>query len=120
MFPMGLNPRQMKQMMKRFGIKVKELNDIDTVVLHSPEKDIVIEGAEVMKMVIQGQEMFQIIGGTIREIKNEEKEKEEIEITDEDVSLVAQQANVSMEEARKALEETKGDIAEAIIKLKSN
>jgi len=34
------------------------------------------------------------------------------------VNMVSEQAQVSEEEARKALEETNGDIAEAIMKLK--
>ena len=40
-------------------------------------------------------------------------------IPEEDVELVATQANVSKEEARKALEECNGEPAEAIIKLMS-
>jgi nascent polypeptide-associated complex subunit alpha len=38
-------------------------------------------------------------------------------IPDEDVSLVAEQANVPLEAARAALEASKGDIADAILKL---
>ena len=41
----------------------------------------------------------------------------EIEIPDEDVEMVANTANVSADEARAALEECKGDLAEAIMKL---
>ena len=40
-----------------------------------------------------------------------------LEIPDEDVEMVANTANVSEEEARAALEECKGDLAEAIMKL---
>jgi len=39
------------------------------------------------------------------------------EITEEDVQLVAQQANVSVEKARAALEQTKGDLTQAILLL---
>ncbi|HIP85309.1 MAG TPA: Nascent polypeptide-associated complex protein [Pyrodictium sp.] len=45
------------------------------------------------------------------------KEEEKPEFTEEDVKLVAEQAGVSLEEARRALEETGGDIAAAIILL---
>ena len=41
----------------------------------------------------------------------------EIEIPDEDVEMVANSAGVSEDEARQALEECKGDLAEAIMKL---
>jgi nascent polypeptide-associated complex subunit alpha len=41
----------------------------------------------------------------------------EIEIPDEDVEMVANSAGVSEDEARQALEECQGDLAEAIMKL---
>ena len=40
-----------------------------------------------------------------------------VQIPEEDVILVAQQANVSLEEARAALEQTGGDLAQAILLL---
>jgi nascent polypeptide-associated complex subunit alpha len=41
------------------------------------------------------------------------------EIPEEDILLVAQQANVSIDVARKALEDNDGDLAQAIIKLQT-
>ncbi|HEX54948.1 MAG: nascent polypeptide-associated complex protein [Candidatus Altiarchaeales archaeon] len=113
MFPHGLNPRQMKQMMKRMGIKTEEIN-ASAVIIRCLNKDIIIEDPEVMKMTFGGQDIYNISGGRIRE----ETVEEEIEIGDDDIEMVAEQANVSKEEAKRALQETKGDIAEAIIKLK--
>jgi len=113
MFPGGLNPRQMKQMMKRMGIKTEEI-DASIVIIHGSEKEIVIENPEVMKMIVQGQEIFNITGGKAREQEVEAA----IEIEEGDVEMVAEQADVSKEEAKKALEESKGDIAAAIMKLK--
>jgi len=40
-------------------------------------------------------------------------------VTEEDVKLVAEQAGVSLEEAQRALEETGGDLAQAIILLQA-
>jgi nascent polypeptide-associated complex subunit alpha len=40
------------------------------------------------------------------------------EISEEDVDLVSQQTGVSREDARKAIEDSNGDLAEAIIKIK--
>ena len=59
-----------------------------------------------------GQETYQI-EGKAREVELEY----EVEIPDEDVEMVANSANVSEDEARAALEECKGDLAEAIMKL---
>jgi len=113
MFPGSINPRQMKQMMRRMGIKIDDI-DADMVVIYESDRRIIIEEPQVMKTTMQGQEMFQIIGGRIR---TEEKDVK-MEIEEEDIKMVAQQANVSEKEARKALEETNGDIAAAIMKLK--
>ncbi|RLI93219.1 MAG: nascent polypeptide-associated complex protein [Candidatus Altiarchaeales archaeon] len=113
MFPGGLNPRQMKQMMKRMGIRTEEI-DANTVTIHGSEREIIIEDPEVMKMVVQGQEIFNITGGKIREREVEAS----VEIEEEDVEMVSKQANVSKEEARNALEESRGDIAAAIMRLK--
>lgn len=113
MFPGGMNPRQMKQMMKKMGIKTDEI-DADTVIIHGGGKEIVIENPEVVKMTVQGQEIFNITGGTVRE----EEEEVTLEISGEDVAMVSEQAGVSKEEAKKALEESDGDIAGAIMKLK--
>ena len=41
----------------------------------------------------------------------------EVEIPDDDVEMVASSAGVSKEDAKAALEESKGDLAEAIMKL---
>ena len=65
-----------------------------------------------MGMKIMGQETYQI-EGQAREVELEY----EIEIPDEDIEMVANSANVSEDEARQALEECKGDLAEAIMKL---
>lgn len=105
------NQRQTRRLMERMGMKVEELSDVNQVVIRSPTKDIIIEQPTVTLTRIQGQNIYQIIGGKI--IEDSIKE----EILEEDVQLVAKQANVSLEMARKALEETKGDLAQAIILL---
>ena len=56
---------------------------------------------------MMGQESLQISG-----------EIEEEGIPEEDIKIVAEQAKVSEKEAEKALKESNGDIAEAILKLK--
>ena len=63
-------------------------------------------------MNVMGQETYQV-EGQAREVELEY----EIEIPYEDVEMVASSAKVSENEARAALEECKGDLAEAIMKL---
>jgi len=103
-----------------------ELGDIKRVILQGDTREIVIEGPAVTSMNVQGQKMYNIVGGkeTTRkpEAKVEEATVEEIPaptIPEEDVLLVAQSANVSMEKARAALEQSRGDLAQAILMLQT-
>ena len=100
-------------MMKQMGLKMDELSDIERVILQGQKREIVIEGAAVAAINMQGQNMYQIVGGTTTETVKEP----EIEIPEEDVLLVAQQANVSTDKARAALEDAEGDLARAILML---
>jgi len=111
MMPGRMNPRQLNQLMRKFGINVKEIENVKKVVIQTDTKEYVFEDAEVTVMDAQGQKTYQIAG------KPRIVEKKE-EIPEADIELVAQQTGKTNEEAKKALEETKGDIAEAIMKLK--
>jgi nascent polypeptide-associated complex subunit alpha len=119
MFPGGMNPKQMKQMMGRMGIKADEI-DAEKVVIYTATKNIVIENPEIMKMNVQGQQMYSISGGKTREESASAEKLDEVvvEISDDDVSIVAEQTGVDRDTARKALAEAGGDIAGAIMKLK--
>ena len=107
----GMNPRQMQQMMKRMGIKQQEI-DATEVIIRTPEKEIYINNPQVSKVNMMGQETFQIVGEPVeKEISNV------VEINEEDIRTVVEQANVSEEEAKKAIEDAAGDLAQAIINL---
>ena len=117
--PGRMNSRQMQQMMKRLGINVKEIDNVEKIIIRTDTKEYIFDSAEVTVMDSQGQKTYQITGrprvvsrGT--EAKEEEKEEG---IPQEDIDLVAEQTGKSKAEAKKALEATKGDIAEAIMKL---
>ena len=115
----SLNPRDLKKMLKRMGISMEEMEAEEVIIKLSQGKRLVIESpSSVALMRAKGQpSMIYIIGGSMREEAEEVKE-ETPAFTEDDVKLVAEQAGVSLEEARKALEETNGDIAEAILRLK--
>ena len=108
--PGRMNPRQMNQMMRRLGIQVKEIENVKKVIIQTDTKEYIFDDADVTMMDAQGQKTYQITG------KPRIVEKKE-EIPKEDIDLVVEQTGKSVEEAKKALMETKGDIAEAIIKL---
>jgi nascent polypeptide-associated complex subunit alpha len=108
-----INPREAKRLMKRMGLNMGALPDVQQVIMKTRTKEIIIEQPEVAVMDMHGQKIFQVTGEKIVE-KTIERE---ITIPEEDVQLVAQQAKVSVEEARTALEQTKGDLAQAILLL---
>jgi nascent polypeptide-associated complex subunit alpha len=105
--------RRARRMMKQMGLKMDELSDIERVILQGPKREIVIEGPAVTSINVQGQKMYQVAGGTVTETSMER----EPQIPEEDVLLVAQQAGVSMERAKAALEDAGGDLARAILML---
>ncbi len=115
----GMNPRQMQQAMKRLGIKSEEMRDVEEVIIKTQDKSYVITKPEVTMMEVQGQKTFQIVGDP--EIVHGEVSSEPVGlvIPEEDIELVAMQANVSYEKAKEALVECDGEPAEAIIKLMS-
>ncbi len=100
-------------MMQRMGMNMGAMPDVEQVVFKTSSKEIIVENPEVTVMEMQGQKIFQVIGDRITE-KAVEKE---VKIPEEDVQLVATQANVSPDQARAALEQTKGDLAQAILLL---
>lgn len=99
----------MKQAMKKMGIKQEEL-DATKVDIYLKDKKIVINNPVVSKVNMMGKDSFQISG----DISEGVLEK----VSSDDVETVVSQAGCSEEEAKKALEETDGDIAAAIIALK--
>lgn len=108
-----VSPREAKRLMKRMGLSMGAIPDVEQVVLKTRTKEIIIENPEVAVMEMRGQKIFQITGEKITEKTIERK----LVIPEEDVQLVAQQANVSLEQARAALEQTQGDLAQAILLL---
>lgn len=113
----GVNPAQMKGMMKKMGISQVEL-PVRRVVFEMEDGNLIVENPSVMQIKMQGQESFQVSGDALREeIGNRQQEIEEV-FSDEDVEMVVGQTGKSVEEVREALEKSGGDIAEAIISLK--
>ncbi len=107
-----MDPRQMKSMLAKMGIQTSEINAL-RVVIECADKDIVVENPQVTAISAQGSVSYQIAG----EITEKEK-KVELEITEDDIKMVMDGAGASKEDAEKALRESNGDIAQAILALK--
>jgi nascent polypeptide-associated complex subunit alpha len=107
-----MNPKHLKAMMKRQGINIEDLEDVQEVIIKTSSKTLVFKDAQVTCMEVQGQKTYQIAG-------EPEEVGSDSGIPQADIELVASQAGVSEGEAKKALEECGGEPAEAIIKLMS-
>ena len=105
----GIDPKKMQQMMKQMGIKQEEIDAARVLIEKNDGGKIVIENPSVMKVVMSGQESWQISG--------EAREESSGGFSDEDFNLVMEKTGKSEEEVRKALEDSNGDIAEAILNL---
>ena len=105
----NMDPRQLKKIMQRMGMSVTEIEDVEEVIIRTPDTEYLFKDAEVTVMDEKGQKTYQIAG------------KPEIikKVNEDDAKLVAEKTGKSIEEARKALEEADGDIAQAIISLSS-
>ena len=104
--------REMRRMLDRMGLEMKEVANVQEVVIKTDTKEIIISKPAVTEMKAKDNSIFQVIAESY-----EERELEVPVFSQEDIALVAQQANVSPEQATKALIEAKGDLARAILLL---
>jgi nascent polypeptide-associated complex subunit alpha len=108
----NMDPKALKKMMERMGIKSEEI-EANRVVIEGKEKDIIINNPQIMTIEAQGTKSFQISG----EIT--EKEKGKVEVTADDIKTVMDASGIYDEDkVRSVLADLNGDIAASIIKLK--
>ncbi len=103
----NVDPRQMKKMMQQLGIKQEEI-PAKRVVFELESGKMIIENPVITAIDMQGKKTYTVMGETVKEAS----------IPEEDVKMVAEQAGISEEKARKALEENDGDIAKTISQFK--
>ncbi len=107
MMPGSLDPKKMQKMMKQMGLEPKKI-DAEEVLIKGKE-NYVVKNPDVTLIEMQGKQTFQIMGDVQKGKKKSYSE--------EDVETVVEKAETSEEKAKKALEKTDGDIAEAIMEL---
>ena len=105
--------RQMRRMMDKMGLDMEEIPNVQEVI-KTDKKEIIIPKPSVTEMKSKENSIFQVIAESF-----EEKELEVPIFSEDDIMLVCQQANCDEEKAKDALAETKGDIAQAILRLTS-
>jgi len=121
--------RQMRRMMDKMGLDMEEIPNVQEVIIKTDKKEIIIPKPSVTEMKSKENSIFQVIAESF-----EEKELEVPIFSEDDImlvcqqancdeekakDLVCQQANCDEEKAKDSLAETKGDIAQAILRLTS-
>ena len=109
MFP-NLDHKKMQAVMKQMGISQQEI-DATRVIIETSEKKIIIENPSVTRIKMQGQESFQITGEILEEETGSDTS------IDEDIKTIMEKTGCSEIKAKKALEESEGDLTEAILSL---
>lgn len=107
----GMDPKKLQAVMKQMGIKTEQIDASRVIIEKNDGGKIVLSNPTVQKMNMQGQESWQITGEESSEAGEEEA------IGEDDVKLVMEKTGKSEKEAKKALDDADGDIAEAILNL---
>jgi len=108
----GMNPRMMKQAMKKMGMAQEDIEATE-VIIRCLDKEVVITDPAVAKIKAMGSEQYTVSGNVTERALSSEPS-----IDEDDIKTVMEQSNVDEEKAKEKLEETKGDIAKAILELK--
>ncbi len=118
-----MNPREQRRMMERMGMNMDSVADVQQVIIRTAGKDIVIDEPKVAILQVQGQRIYQVIGGQVSEQAPSQRPAAAATaapaFSEEDVQLVADQTGRSLEKAKEALQECGGDLAKAILLLQS-
>jgi nascent polypeptide-associated complex subunit alpha len=109
--------RDAKRMMQKMGMKIDEIDGVTEVLIRTATREIIIEEPVVTSVVVQGQRMYKITGGSTHE-RAPSAEAAQPEVSEEDANLVVAQTGKTVDEAKAALKESGGDLAEAILRLK--
>jgi nascent polypeptide-associated complex subunit alpha len=101
----GMNPKAMKQAMKKLGLKQEEI-EANEVIIKCEDREIVIKNPQVVKMNMMGQDSIQITGDII--------ERDAEVFNEDDIKTIMEQTGCD-EETAKELLQREGDIAAAIL-----
>jgi nascent polypeptide-associated complex subunit alpha len=104
--------REMRRMLDKMGLEMKDLGDIEEVIIKTETKEIYLIKPQIIEMKGKDNTIFQVVATDI-----EEKKRDVPILKEEDIILVMQQANVTKEKAVQALTDAKGDMAQAILDL---
>jgi nascent polypeptide-associated complex subunit alpha len=111
----GGRPEEMARILRRLGVSIEEVNAVKVTIELGDGTLMVVEPPEAVLLVKSRDQppVFMVVGSH----RVERRGRGEARFSEDDVRFVAEKAGVSLEEARRALEESGGDIAAAILRL---
>src|SRR2546427_12394072 len=111
MMPRKMGSREANRMMARMGMQLKEMDDITKVVFEGSNRRVIIENPEVASVTVQGQTMYQVGGGKVKE-EFISVPTVATHLSPEDIALVAQQSKETQKDAEDELQKTRGKLAQ--------
>lgn len=115
MFPM--NVRELKRMLKKYGIDVRELPEIRRVIMSANGYDIVVKDPQVAVLNVGQQTIIQIVCSGLERVEKEPETKAFPQVSEDDIQFIMEQTGATRDEVLKTLLEEGGDIARAIMRL---
>ncbi|HIQ23466.1 MAG TPA: NagC family transcriptional regulator [Pyrodictium delaneyi] len=112
------SPGDLKKQLKRLGLKnvdVETLEVEEIIVRQRDGKELVLVAPQAIVVKMPGGAIMMQVMAQRAEETEAQRPEDTASFSEEDVRLVAEQTGVSLEEARRALEEAEGDIAAAIM-----
>ncbi|MGC8982369.1 MAG: nascent polypeptide-associated complex protein [Desulfurococcaceae archaeon] len=113
--------QELKRLLKRYGVNVEELKNVERVEIHLADKKLVVFSPQVVVFKVGGQCIYQVTGTRVSEEplaeRREEATMEAITISEDDIKFVVEHTGAPYEKAREALIKARGDIAKAIMLL---
>ncbi|MGC8597256.1 MAG: nascent polypeptide-associated complex protein [Thermocladium sp.] len=130
-----INPNELRKMLKRMGIgnlNVEEINAAKVVIYLRNGSTLEIPNPSVAAIKMQGMMIYQIQASE-KDVKTtqtqaaapassiimQRPQTQEPPVSEDDVRLIMDQTGATRDDAIKALKESNGDLAEAILKLQS-
>lgn len=115
---MRINDRQMKQAMKKMGLKQSSIDGVTEVIIRTRDKELVIRNADVVCVEMGGNKSYQVTGDAEeRAIGAAGEAAPAATFPEADVELVMSQTGCDRAKALDALAAVDGQPAEAIIKI---
>ncbi|MEM2007338.1 MAG: nascent polypeptide-associated complex protein [Sulfolobales archaeon] len=111
------NVRELKRMLKKYGIDVRELPEIRKVTMSAGGYDIVVKDPQVAVLNVGQQTIIQIVCSGLEKVEKEPETKAFPQVSEDDIQFIMDQTGATRDEVIKTLSEEGGDIARAIMRL---